>query len=235
MNSDWRLDPREAFTNIFDPQGTPRGIGNQVSAEFNFIYRWHSATSNEDEKWANGLMSQVIGKDVDVSKCDAYPDRHHFAMQEYGLISAGSMSVDDFRTGFASWISKNINTNEPNTWVFDNLKRQSDGSFADKDLMKLLKEATDNVAGAFGARNVPPALKVIEMLGIQQGRDWGMASLNEFRSFYKLKPFTSFSEINSDESVATACELKAFPPCHQLAYIPSDLCILRSGNAVRSP
>lgn len=71
VKSDWRLDPREAFTNVFDPQGTPRGIGNQVSAEFNFIYRWHSATSNEDEEWANRFVGEVFGKDVDVSKCDS--------------------------------------------------------------------------------------------------------------------------------------------------------------------
>lgn len=103
--------------------------------------------------------------------------------------------------------AKNINFKEPEGWVFNNLKRQSDGSFADKDLIKLLKEATNSVAGAFGARNVPPALKVVEMLGIQQGRDWGMASLNEFRAFYKLKPFTAFSEINSDKDIADACEL----------------------------
>lgn len=38
--SDWKLDPRENFSNVFDPDGTPRGLGNQVSAEFNFVYRW---------------------------------------------------------------------------------------------------------------------------------------------------------------------------------------------------
>lgn len=66
--SDWRLDPREAFTNVFDPEGTPRGIGNQVSAEFNFIYRWHCATSDSDEVWINDFMSKIYGKDVDASK-----------------------------------------------------------------------------------------------------------------------------------------------------------------------
>lgn len=70
MNSDWSLDPREAFTNVFDSQGTPKGIGNQVSAEFNFIYRWHAATSDRDEAWVNAFMTKILGPGVDVSKFD---------------------------------------------------------------------------------------------------------------------------------------------------------------------
>lgn len=68
VDSDWKLDPRSAFTSVFDPEGTPKGIGNQVSAEFNFIYRWHCATSNRDEAWINEFMSKIYGKDVDISE-----------------------------------------------------------------------------------------------------------------------------------------------------------------------
>jgi hypothetical protein len=32
------------------------------------------------------------------------------------------------------------------------------------------------------------------MLGIQQGRKWGLATLNEFRAFFKLKPYSTFGE-----------------------------------------
>jgi len=42
--SDWKLDPRETFTSVFDSEGTPKGLGNQVSAEFNFVYRWRKIT-----------------------------------------------------------------------------------------------------------------------------------------------------------------------------------------------
>ena len=30
------------------------------------------------------------------------------------------------------------------------------------------------------------------MLGIEQGRKWGLATLNEFREFFKLKTYTTF-------------------------------------------
>lgn len=48
------------------------------------------------------------------------------------------------------------------------------------------------MTGAFGARNVPPIMKAIEILGIQQGRRWQTATLNELRTFFKLKPHATF-------------------------------------------
>jgi hypothetical protein len=66
--SDWKLDPREDFSNVFDSEGTPRGIGNQVSAEFNLIYRWHSAVSANDQKWTEEQFYRIFGKDADWGK-----------------------------------------------------------------------------------------------------------------------------------------------------------------------
>ncbi|KAL4724429.1 hypothetical protein ACLX1H_009043 [Fusarium chlamydosporum] len=66
VNSDWKLDPREDFDNVFDKIGAPRGIGNQVSIEFNMIYRWHSAISAQDEKWTNDLFHKIFGADVNI-------------------------------------------------------------------------------------------------------------------------------------------------------------------------
>lgn len=56
--------------------------------------------------------------------------------------------------------------------------------------------------GSFGARNVPKALRSIEILGITQSRRWNVGSLNEFRKFFGLKNHETFEEINSDPSVA---------------------------------
>ncbi|GME25196.1 Psi-producing oxygenase A [Neofusicoccum parvum] len=183
VDSDWKLDPRSAFTSVFDPEGTPKGIGNQVSAEFNFIYRWHCATSNRDEAWINEFMSKIYGKDVDIS----------------------TLSKDQFLDTLHTWFRNNV-PKDPSQWTFGDLKRGEDGSFSDADLVELLKAGTDTTAGAFGARNIPPALKAIEILGIEQGREWGLASLNEFRQFFKLKPFETFEEINTQPGVAEALE-----------------------------
>ncbi|KAJ0128229.1 Uncharacterized protein HZ326_28676 [Fusarium oxysporum f. sp. albedinis] len=68
IHSDWKLDPREDFDTVFDSEGTPRGIGNQVSVEFNMIYRWHSATSAQDEKWTNELFHKIFGPNVSIGE-----------------------------------------------------------------------------------------------------------------------------------------------------------------------
>lgn len=114
-----------------------------------------------------------------------------------------SLSTEEFLNGLKNWFHDHV-PKDPAQWTFGNLKRQDDGSFTDEALVGLLTTATDTVAGSFGARNTPAALKAIEVLGIQQGRDWGLASFNEFRAFFNLKPFSKFSEINSDPDVAEA-------------------------------
>jgi hypothetical protein len=60
IHSDWKLDPRDDFVDVFNREGTPVGIGNQVSIEFNLIYRWHSAISQSDEKWLNIMLRKVM-------------------------------------------------------------------------------------------------------------------------------------------------------------------------------
>ncbi|KAL4992319.1 heme peroxidase [Aspergillus falconensis] len=121
-NSDWKLDPRKA-PSVFDSEGLPRGIGNQVSAEFNMIYRWHAMTSNEDEKWLNELSNKVFGSKVDPS----------------------TLSVQRYLNGLHEYLGKAA-PGEPNSWTFGGLKRGKDGMFADKDLVVLLHDGCENVA-----------------------------------------------------------------------------------------
>lgn len=49
-------------------------------------------------------------------------------------------------------------------------------------------------------------MRSIEILGINQGRNWGTASLNEMRKFFKLKPHGTFLEMNPDPEVAASLE-----------------------------
>ncbi|KAL4820257.1 heme peroxidase [Aspergillus spinulosporus] len=121
-NSDWKLDPRKS-PSVFDSEGSPRGVGNQVSAEFNMIYRWHATTSNEDEKWLNELSSRVFGSNVDPS----------------------TLSVQRYLDGLHEYLGKTA-PGEPNTWSFGGLNRGKNGMFADKGLVTLLHDGCENVA-----------------------------------------------------------------------------------------
>jgi len=71
--------------------------------------------------------------------------------------------------------------------VFLSLERGPDGSFTDANIANLLHNATESAACAFKARGIPSVLRVIEIMGIEQGRAWGACSLNEFRKFVGLR------------------------------------------------
>ena len=55
----WTLDPRDQAFDAFDSEGIPKGVGNQVSMEFNLIYRWHATVSNRNEAWVNDFMKKL--------------------------------------------------------------------------------------------------------------------------------------------------------------------------------
>jgi len=90
---------------------------------------------------------------------------------------------------------------DPAERVFGDFKRGPDGKFNDDDLVNCISDAIEDCAGAFGSRNVPVAMKPVEILGILQGRKWNIAGLNEFRKHFGLKPYESFEDINSDPEV----------------------------------
>ncbi|KAE8389860.1 heme peroxidase [Aspergillus alliaceus] len=176
-SSDWTLDPRVQINKIFDSEGVPRGIGNQVSVEFNLLYRFHSIISRRDEKWMNEFFATIFGdKKVD-----------QLTPQEFiqGLYRFEQSIPED-----------------PSQREFGGLKRGENGKFSDADLVQLMKESMEDPAGCFGARMVPKALRVIEILGIIQARKWQLASLNETRDFFKLKRHETFEDVNSNHEIA---------------------------------
>lgn len=46
-------------------------------------------------------------------------------------------------------------------------------------LAKILHEATAASASAFKARGIPEALRVVEVMGIEQARKWGTCSVSQ--------------------------------------------------------
>jgi hypothetical protein len=57
-------------------------------------------------------------------------------------------------------------------------------------------------AGAFGANQVPEILRDVEILVIMQAHSWKLASLDEFRKFFKPVPHKTFEGVNPDPYVA---------------------------------
>ena len=124
-DSEWTLDPRQDPQNIYGPSGIPEGIGNQVSVEFNLVYRWHSAISIKDEKWSNEFFEKLLpGTNL-----------KNLGMADLPKV-LGSLRV--FMDGIPF---------DPGMRTFAGLKRRADGAFEDEDLVNLLKESTEDCGG----------------------------------------------------------------------------------------
>ncbi|KAJ7833862.1 heme peroxidase [Mycena olivaceomarginata] len=160
-----------------------KGQGKQSSVELNLLYRWHSTTSAHDEEWTEDLFEMVLRKK-----------------------SLDNVTLKDFGDAFGR-ILTSVHT-QPSKRTFGGLKRSADGKFSDDDLATILQDATESPAGAFRARGIPGVLRLVEMLGIVQARQWGVCTLNEFRQYLGLRKFKSFEEWNKDEGVVVGlhCE-----------------------------
>ncbi|KAI1768174.1 linoleate diol synthase precursor [Hypoxylon sp. FL1150] len=177
-NSTWDLDPRtDEKKSAVNSNPAPEATGNQVSVEFNLVYRWHSALSKRDEKWITDEFRGYLGG-ADPAKA----------------------SVDDMLQALARY--RRGVPDDPEKRNFANLVRGRDGTYSDDDLVEILTASIEDVAGAFGANQVPSALRVIEILGITQAREWHVATLNEFRQHFGLKKHDTFEDINPDPAVA---------------------------------
>jgi hypothetical protein len=176
-SSTWALDPRAVSTKTMFNVPAPEGVGNSVSAEFNLIYRWHSAISERDDKWIQDEYERIfpgkIHKDMPI----------HELMGGLGKVVAGLPE-------------------DPLERPFGGLTRNKDGTLPEEGLVEILKSSILDVAGSFGANRVPTIMRSIEILGIMQARQWNLASLNEFRLFFGLKAHETFEEINPDPIVA---------------------------------
>ena len=152
-DSKWDLDPRSADGKALFGEGAGEAGGNQVSAEFNLVYRWHSCISRKDEEWTNDLYQQM------------FPD-------------AQSRNLADIVKRLSDF-GKSV-PRDPLERRFANLTRTKSGSYEDGDLASIFAASVEDVAGAFGANQVPEILRDVEILGIMQARSWKLASLCDF-------------------------------------------------------
>lgn len=106
---------------LFGNDGTPRGIGNQVSAEFNLVYRWHSATSLKDEQWTEKIYKELFGK------------------------PASEVPMHELLAGLSKWYHEM--PKDPVQRPFAKLQRGPDGKFSDDDLVKIITEGIEDCSG----------------------------------------------------------------------------------------
>ena len=172
--SDWDLDPRNVKLTGPTANGS---TGNQVSAEFNLVYRWHAVLSKRDDAWIQDMYKRL------------FPGREPSQISFHELVRG----LDTWEKGFSE---------DPQQRPFADLQRCEDGSLNDDDLVNILTASIEDEAGAFGARQVPEIMRAVEVLGIKQARSWNLATLNEFREFFNLEKHKTFESINSDPGVA---------------------------------
>ncbi|KAH8200682.1 hypothetical protein TruAng_005146 [Truncatella angustata] len=172
--SKWQLNPRMPL------KGVPMGGGNQVSAEFNLVYRWHSAISTKDEEWTNNMWRKLFPDVEDVTQLTEGQFLHR-------LVDYNTKLGDD-----------------PMNWpIADGLARDPvSRKLADDDLVNIMTACIEDPANSFGANRVPVMMRAIEILGMKQARAWGVATLNEFRRYFQLEPHREFTDINPDPEVA---------------------------------
>ncbi|KAF6760375.1 heme peroxidase [Ephemerocybe angulata] len=177
--SSWRLDPLMPIRNSSHSL-EPVGEGNVCSVEFNMLYRWHATLSEKDTEWTTDTFNTFFqGKDPK------------------------TVVVDDFIAGAHKFLKP---AGGPREWTFGKLSRDANGKFSDDDLANILQRATEWRAGAFKARGTPAAMRIIEVMGIEQARSWGTCSMNEFRKFVGLKPYASFDEWNPNPEISKAAQ-----------------------------
>ena len=122
-NSTWTLDPRIEVAASKAGPAVERGVGNQVSAEFNLLYRFHSAISDRDDKWTNDFFKSIFG--------DKPPET--IGLREF------YQGVVKYEAGIPK---------EPSERVFGGLTRDSTtGTFNNGDLVKILQESMEDPAG----------------------------------------------------------------------------------------
>ncbi|CAO3650158.1 unnamed protein product [Cunninghamella echinulata] len=205
---------------ILDPLATPSYpvYGNEVSIEFNVIYRWHAAIGKEDDDWLTAVMARL------------WPELQNIKKNQYNTTAAVTENENDkgkekekenkndngtdqsmfdallpaFNDAFVKATPEELELGLPLAGAHRDLKT---GSFHDADIAKLLRRGFNQVASELGnGLATPAALAPIEIAGIMQARSLRCCYFNEFREYLKLTPLKTFEDFSEKVEVQQALE-----------------------------
>ncbi|KAF9512279.1 hypothetical protein BS47DRAFT_1394408 [Hydnum rufescens UP504] len=204
IGSEWREGDRTLLE---------RGRGNSCSVEFNTLYRWHATLSLDDATYIEHAFEGIFNRgqpfDFDTITVDNF-ERKLTSFLAPKLHDKNGNPIPS--PNMDSLTEEELNDLRDDSKPVDYLQLSIPGLrrdphtklYSDDDLARILQRATSVPAGAFRARGIPGVLRVIEILGISQSRSWGCCTLNDFRRFLGLRPYTTFEEWNPDRSIADA-------------------------------
>lgn len=152
---------------FWDPMASPArpAYGNQVSIEFNVIYRWHAAIGQQDEEWLNTVMATMgpylrqssLAEPSSSSSSDSVAQDLRVGQQPLHRRGDGDSNGTDqsifeslipiFNTHFAHATPEELEKGLPLAGAH---RDPHTGRFNDTDLLKLLRRGYTQVAGQMG-------------------------------------------------------------------------------------
>ncbi|KAG6916402.1 hypothetical protein DXG01_006982 [Tephrocybe rancida] len=148
--------------------------------------------ASEGSNWTLDAFGIIDNKDLKVER-----GRGNHVSVEFNIMYR--LNLSDLAT-----ISKVFDDVAPNPAerTFFGLKRGPDGKFSDDDLARILHTAIETPGGAYRGRGTPEVFRLVEIMGIEQSRSWGVCTMNEFRKSLGLKVFETFEDWNPDPEIA---------------------------------
>ncbi|KAL8867169.1 MAG: hypothetical protein Q9174_005832, partial [Haloplaca sp. 1 TL-2023] len=202
-NTNFTLDPR---INITDHKNVSRGLGNQVTVEFNLLYRFHCAISQKDEQYTESLMTETM-KEVAAkvsekagqanSSPGSMPDVKNLSMMEFAGLAAALSGSNKKEPWLQEFGLKNDKS--------QSFKRNTvTGLFDDQQMINQLCQSMNDPISNFGPKNVPRSLKNVEVMGMLQARKWEIGTLNDFREFFQMPRHKTFQDISKNVEIQNA-------------------------------